>query len=183
MVRLGFLLSMVWIGCRLAGAATLEQLSLDDLVRQSSAIILAKAAQSRSIRAGAVIYTLVEVEVLEQWKGERGARREIALPGGQIGGFTQRFDGVPVLAPGREFVAFLWTGPSGRTQLLGLSQGFFDVQRDAQGSVRVHRQPTADLMFVPGTTMPAPATAIDMPLEALVAKILAATAAGGPSPQ
>lgn len=183
MVRLGFLLSMLLIGCRLVCAATLEQLSFDELVQQSSAIVLAKAGQSRSIRAGALIYTLVDVEVLQQWKGERVARREIALPGGQIGGFSQRFDGVPVLTPGREFVAFLWTGPSGRTQLLGLSQGFFDVQRDAQGGIRVHRQPTADLIFVPGTSTPAPATAIDMPLEALVAKVLSLTAVGGPAPQ
>ena len=183
MVRLGCLLSIVLIGCRLVCAATLEQLSLAEMVRQSSAIVLAKAAQSRSIRAGALIYTLVEVEVLEQWKGERVARREIALPGGRIGGFSQRFDGVPVLAPDQEFVAFLWTGPSGRTQLLGLSQGFFDVIRDSQGGIRIHRQPTADLMFVPGTTTPVASTAIDMPLEALVAQILSVTAAGGPAPQ
>jgi hypothetical protein len=183
MVRLGCLLSILFVGCRLVCAATLEQLSLDEMVQQSSAIVLAKAAQSRSIRAGALIYTLVEVEVLEQWKGDRVARREIALPGGQVGGFSQHFDGVPVLAPGQEFVAFLWTGPSGRTQLLGLSQGFFDVIRDSGGRIRIHRKPTADLMFAPGSTTPVPPDAIDMPLEALVAKIRSATAAGGPSPQ
>jgi hypothetical protein len=110
-------------------------------------------------------------------------RREIALPGGQIGGFSQRFDGVPVLAPGQEFVAFLWTGPSGRTQFLGLSQGFFDVTRDAQGRVLIHRKATADLMFAPESTTPVSSAAVDMPLEALVAKIHAITAAGGPSPQ
>ena len=183
MVRLGLLLSILLMGCRLVCAATLEQLSLDEMVQQSSAIVLAKAAQSRSIRAGALIFTLVEVEVLDQWKGERVERREIALPGGQFGGFSQRFDGVPILAPGQEFVAFLWTGPSGRTQLLGLSQGFFDVIRDAQGRVLIHRKPTADLMFAPESTAPVPSAAVDMPLEALMAKIRSVMAAGGPPPQ
>lgn len=182
MVRLGFLLSIL-VSCRLVCAATLEQLSLDEMVQQSSAIVLAKAGQSRSIRAGALIFTLVEVEVLDQWKGERVARREIALPGGQIGGFSQRFDGVPVLAPGHEFVAFLWTGPSGRTQFLGLSQGFFDVVRDAQGRILIHRKPTADLMFASESTTPVPSAAVDMPLDELVAKIRSLTAAGGPTQQ
>jgi hypothetical protein len=182
MVRLGCLLSILCVGCRLVCAATLEQLSLDEMVQQSSAIVWAKAGQNRSIRDGALIYTLVEVEVLDQWKGERVSRREIALPGGRIGGFSQHFDGVPVLAPGQEFVAFLWTGPSGRTQFLGLSQGFFDVIRDSAGGVRVHRKPTADLMFAPGSATPVPYGALDMPLEALVAKIRS-VAAGGPAPQ
>ncbi len=183
MVRFGCLLSIFLVGCRLIPGATLEQLSLDEMVQQSSAIVLAKAAQSHSIRAGSLIYTMVEVEVLDQWKGERVSRREIALPGGQIGGFHQRFDGVPVLRPGQEFVAFLWTGPSGRTQLMGLSQGFFDVSRDAKGHVLVHRKPTSDLMFSAGSSNPVSPAAVDMPLEDLVAQIRAALAAGGPSKQ
>lgn len=184
MVRIGFLLCILLTGRgSVCAAATLEQLSLDEMVQQSSAIVLAKAGQSRCIRAGALIYTLVEVDVLEQWKGERVSRREIALPGGQVDGFSQRFDGVPTLVPDQEFVAFLWTGPSGRTQFLGLSQGFFDVIRDAQGRILIRRKPTADLMFAPGSVTPVPPAAIEMPLEQLVAKIQSASAAGGPPPQ
>jgi len=183
MVRLGYLLSILLIGGRLVCAATLEQLSLDEMVRQSSDIVRAKAGQSHSIRDGALIYTLVEVEVLDQWKGERVSRRAIALPGGRIGGFSQQFGGVPLLVPDQEFVAFLWTGPSGRTQILGLSQGFFEVIRDAQGRIRIHRKPTADLMLAPGSAAPVLYADIEMPLEELVASIRAASAAGGPSPQ
>ncbi|HEY7616045.1 MAG TPA: hypothetical protein VH744_04520 [Terriglobales bacterium] len=183
MVRLGSLLSIPLVACALLPAATLEQLSLDDMVWQSSAIVRAKAGQSRSIRNGALIYTLVEVEVLDQWKGERVARREIALPGGRVGALRQHFGGVPLLTPGQEFVAFLWTGASGRTQILGLSQGLFDVIRDAQGRILVRRKPTGDLMLTPGSATPTPYLEIEMPLEALVAKILSATAAGGTSTQ
>jgi hypothetical protein len=180
MVRLGCLLSIFLLGCSSLWAATLEQLSLEEMVLQSSAIVRAKAAGSRSVRDGALIYTLVELEVLEQWKGDRAARLEIALPGGQVGGFSQHFGGVPVLTPGQEFVAFLWTGRSGRTQLLGLSQGFFEVSHNARGHMQVHRKPTADLMFNAESSLPVPYPAIEMPLEALAAKIRSVSAAGGP---
>lgn len=181
MVRLGCLLSILWFGCSSLRAATLEQLSLDEMVVQSTAIVRAKAAGSHSIRDGALIYTIVELDVLEQWKGEPAARCEVALPGGRVGGFSQHFGGVPVLEPGQEFVAFLWTGPSGRTQLLGLSQGFFEIARDARGQVQVHRKATADLLLNPGSAMPVPYPAIEMPLESLVAKIRSVTASGGSS--
>jgi hypothetical protein len=180
MVRLGCLLSIFWICCLSLCAATLEQLSLQQMVEQSSAIVRAKAVGSHSVRDGALIFTVVELEVLDQWKGEPGKRREVALPGGEIGGFSQHFGGVPVLEPGQEFVAFLWTGPSGRTQLLGLSQGFFDLARDARGRMQVHRKATADLMLSPGSSMPVPYPAIEMSLDALVAKIRSISAAGGP---
>ena len=180
MVRPGCLLSIFLLGCGSLWAATLEQLSLEEMVRQSSAIVRAKAAGSRSVRDGALIYTLVGLEVLEQWKGDRAVGLEVALPGGQVGGFRQHFGGVPVLTPGQEFVAFLWTGPSGRTQLLGLSQGFFEVTRDARGQAQVRRKPTADLMLNAESALPVPYPAIEMSLEALAAKIRSVSAAGGP---
>jgi hypothetical protein len=179
MVRFGCLLSIVLFACASLWAATLEQLSLEEMVLQSSAIVRARAVGSHSIRDGSLIYTIVELEVLDQWKGERVARREVALPGGQVGAFNQHFGGVPVLAPDQEFVAFLWTGPSGRTQLLGLSQGFFEVARDARGQMLVHRKPNADLMLDPRSSMPVPYPAIEMSLQALVTKIHAVSAAGG----
>ena len=111
----------------------------------------------------------------------RGAKSP--FPAARVGGFHQHFDGVPVLTADQEFVAFLWTGPSGRTQMMGLSQGFFDVSRDAKGHVLVHRKPTSDLMFAAGSSDPVSPAAIEMPLEDLVAKIRSVMAAGGPTPQ
>lgn len=179
MVRLGCLLSILLFGCGSLWAATLEQLSFEQMVLQSTAIVRAKALGSHSVRDGALIYTIVELEVLDQWKGEPAARCEVALPGGRVGGFSQQFGGVPVLEPDQEFVAFLWTGPSGRTQLLGLSQGFFEIARDTRGKLQVHRKPTADLMLNPGSAMPVPYPAIEMSLESLVAKIRSVSTSGG----
>jgi hypothetical protein len=174
---------MLLASCGLLGAAILERLTLDEMVLRSTAIVRAKALQRRSLRSGARIHTLVEIEVLEQWKGEPASKLEIVLPGGQIGGFSQHFSGVPVLEPGREFVAFLWTGPSGRTQLLGLSQGLFEVLYSTPEQTRVHRRPTSDLMLALDAAEPVAYPAIEMPLEKLVAKIHSVTASGGDSPQ
>ncbi len=42
---------------------------------------------------------------------------------------------------------FLWTGPSGRTQLTGLTQGLFDVSVDAAGEALASRGVSAELML------------------------------------
>jgi hypothetical protein len=183
MIRLGSLLCVALLGGGAVAAATLEQLSLDDMVLRSTAIVRARAGESRSVREGALIYTFVQVEVLDQWKGEVASRLEVALPGGQVDGLSQHFGGVPTLKPGQEFVGFLWTGRTGRTHLLGLSQGYFDVLRDDKGKITVHRKPTADLMLAADSATPVAYISLEMPLEVLVAKIHAVTGAGGPSPK
>jgi hypothetical protein len=155
----------------LLSAATLEQMSLDDLVQKSTSIVQGRAGSSRSIREGALFYTLHKFAVLNRWKGEPAPEVEIALPGGSIGGLQQDFGGVPQLEPGREYVVFLWKGPSGRTQITGFSQGVFEVVRGSGGSVIVRRKPNADLTLSPGTGKAVETSAIEMPLADLAARI------------
>ena len=52
-----------------AQAATLELMTLEEMVQQSTAIVRARAGQSRTERSGALLYTVTQLEVLEQWKG------------------------------------------------------------------------------------------------------------------
>lgn len=183
MLRFGFFLIALALGSGSVLGATLEQLSLDQMVLQSTAIVRAKARETRSARTGPLIYTFVSIDVIEQWKGPRVEKLEISLPGGEVGGFREHFGGVPLLSPGLEFVAFLWTGPSGRTQILGLSQGFFEVIRDRDDRVLVHRKPTSDVMLSPDTMTRVPYTDIQMPVEELAAKVAAVLAAEGTGPK
>ena len=46
--------------------------------------------------------------------------------------------GAPTLRAGREYVLFLWTSRSGLTQLMGMSQGLFSVERTTAGDARRH---------------------------------------------
>ncbi len=161
------------MGAALASAATLEQMSLDDLVEKSTAVVRGRAGGRRATQAGALIYTLTVFDVAEQWKGEPLGRTEVALPGGQVGGLSQRFGVVPELESGNEYVLFLWRGPSGRTQITGLSQGLFEVERRQNGEILVRRKPNTDLVLQPGSSTSAPNSGITMPLDQLAMQVRA----------
>ena len=152
-------------------SATLEQLSLGKMIEQSTAVVYARTGESRGVQEGRLIYTLTRLKVIDQWKGEPWHEVEVALPGGSVGGLSQRFGGVPQLEPGSEFVFFIWQGPSGRIQITGLSQGLFDVTQAPTGELRVTRKPSGDLMLAPKTGVRVQDRAIEMPLRDLVARI------------
>ena len=158
-----------------SGAATLEQMSLDDIIREATAVVRGRAGEAHSVRSGALIFTVTRFEVTEQWKGRQESQIEIWLPGGQVGSLSQTFGGVPRLPAGQDFVAFLWTGPSGRTQIIGLSQGLFSVEKRGSGEVAI-RKASADLMLEPDSFRPVQSAAIELPLGELKAQVEAAAA-------
>lgn len=127
-----------------AAAATLESLSLERLSQESTAVVRARPTSVAVDRRGPLAYTVYSLEVLEAWKGERGGL-ELSLPGGD----GLAFSGVPTLDPGKDYVLFLWTGPSGRTQLTGLAQGLFEVQ-DAEDGPRAVRGMEIESLIAPG---------------------------------
>jgi len=110
-------------------AATLEHLTLDQMASKSTAVVRARVKSSSSALRGSMVYTMVHVEVLERWKGASAGALSVAIPGGEAAGVRQTFSGAPRLAQGGEYVLFLWAGRNGLVQVIGLSQGVFEVQR------------------------------------------------------
>ena len=133
--------------CVSGGGATLERLSLSEMIEQSTSVIRGRVAGSFAAFHGPVIYTHFKVQVLERWKGEASGEVEVAIPGGLALGLRQSFAGAPGLAEGAEYVLFLWTGKGGITQVIGLSQGVFDVRRDAAGEPVVTRNASTETML------------------------------------
>lgn len=131
-------------------AATLEQLGLDEMAQKSTAIVRARVASSFTAASGPMIYTHYRVAVSEHWKGPDAAELEVVVPGGAVGHQRQSFSGAPKLNPGREYVLFLWTGRSGLTHIIGLSQGIFDVVTGADGVLQVTRAASGELMLDSG---------------------------------
>jgi len=168
--RLAAMILLVAVGS--GSAATLEQMSLDRMISESTAVVRGSAIESRAVRSGALIFTVTRFHVAEQWKGKLAAQIEIWLPGGQVGSLNQSFGGVPRLPSGQEFVAFLWTGPSGRTQIIGLSQGLFSVEKRGVEVVAV-RNASADLMLEPQSYRPVQNSAIRMPVGELKERVTA----------
>ncbi len=128
-------------------AATLEYLSLDDMAKKSTAIVRGRIQSCAGEFRGSVIFTHCKVGVTEQWKGDSQPVVDVATPGGTAKGMAQNFPGAPKLAQGEEYVLFLWTGKSGMTQLIGLSQGVFDLKPDAKGQTVAQRAATTERML------------------------------------
>lgn len=106
-------------------SATLERLSLDDMIAKSTLIVRGKVAAASAALAGPVIYTHYQVQVSERFKGQVSGTVDVQVPGGTANGLRQSFSGAPTLNAGDEFVFFLYTGRDGRTTILGLTQGLF----------------------------------------------------------
>jgi hypothetical protein len=129
-------------------ATTLEQLPLDEMTRKSTAIVRARVGGSMGVLRGADVYTMYRIEIQEILKpGLKPVPVEVAVPGGVAGGLRQMVAGAPALRIGSEYVMFLWTGRSGITQLIGLSQGLLDVTRSGAGDPVARRAPAGELML------------------------------------
>jgi hypothetical protein len=153
------------------GATTLEQLTLDDMAQKSTAIVRARVTGSYAAKRGNDIYTYFQLEVLETWKSGP-ATTEVAIPGGVVDEIRQSVAGAPELKLGQEYVLFLWTSRSGLTQVIGLSQGVFNL---AAGAV-ANRAPATELML-DGSGLPVQDRAVSMQLPDLKARVLKALGA------
>jgi len=152
MTRLRSIL-VVWLAALPLMATTLEQLSVDQMVQRSTAIVRGKVLDSSSRMFGRVICTVYRVQVTERLKGSTPTIVEVAVPGGTHQGLRLTFPGTPKPAPGTEYVFFLWQGTTGTNVILGLSQGLFDIVKSANGDVILSRGATsAD--FVDGKGLP-----------------------------
>jgi hypothetical protein len=175
------ILAMLVTSCVLPlPSATLERLSLDDMITRSTTIVRGKVAASWAAYTGSVIYTHYQIQVSEQFKGTPRDSVEVMLPGGTAKGLSQSFSGSPVLKQGDEFVFFLWTSKGGITWITGLTQGLFSLPPGDAGTDRVAtRAASAELMLDQHTSRPVKDTALTMSLSELRSRIAATLAAQG----
>jgi hypothetical protein len=135
-----------------ARATTILKLTLPDMIGKSTQIVLAKVSGSRTAFRGPAIYTYYQLQVLETLKSSGSSSGvsqtfEAAVPGGVANGIRQSVAGAPSLNVGGEYVIFLWTSPSGLTQVIGLSQGLFSVMQDASGNAVLIRPAITGLVL------------------------------------
>jgi hypothetical protein len=130
-----------------AGATTLLQMSMNDLILQSTSIVRARITGSRAAASGKDIYTYYQLNVSDILKQGAILPAEVAVPGGVYGNLRQIGIGSPKLTEGQEYVLFLWTGRSGMTQVIGLSQGMFTMTQDAAGATMLSRPAVSDQML------------------------------------
>jgi len=158
------------------GAATLEQLSLDDLIQKSTAIVQAKVVGSYADFRGAEIFTHWKLDIEQQWKGAHQA--EVLVPGGSARGYRESVPGAPQLTAGKEYVLFLWTSKSGATYLTGWGQGVFELSKDSAGKLMATRAAAAETVVEHGTWRPVRDDGVQMPLQELAGRISATLGKG-----
>lgn len=130
-------------------AATLQQLSMDQMTELATSVVRARVTGSSAAiskaSGTATIYTHYKLEVSEIWKG--APVTEVTMPGGTVNGQQQSFPGVPELRVGAEYVLFLWKSPTtGIIHTIGLTQGVFEVTKQADGAPLASRKQSGELM-------------------------------------
>ena len=144
-------------------ATTLERLSMNDMTDKCHVVVRATVLNGSSEYSNGIVVTHYQLNVLEVWKGSVSSVVDLYVRGGRAGGIRELVPGAPTLDVGSEYVVFLWNGPSGRAQIMGLSQGLFNVTKDpATNSVMLERPGAKETMVDPVTGNPVTDQAVRM---------------------
>ncbi len=155
-------------------SATLARLSLADMATESTAIVRAKVLDSYTSTSGSAIFTHYRLQVSERLKGSSG--NEVVVRGGVAGGIQQLVPGAPKFSKGDEYVFFLWAGPDGHSQVIGLTQGMFAVSPGAAADPTLTRAASRELMLDPKTGHPVKDETLVMKLSDLRRQVAGALA-------
>lgn len=153
-------------------ATTLERLSVDTMVDKSTSIVRAKVVSSQGEYRNGLIFTKYVLQVDETWKGNPARVVEVFVPGGVANGLRQTIPGAPALEQGDELVLFLWAGASGRSQIIGLSQGLFNVVKDEAGAIYLERPGAKEMMLDAITKRAVHDATIRMPLGEMKTRVI-----------
>ena len=160
-------------------AAILERLSLDELTHQSTAIVRARVVGSYAEFRGSMIYTHWKLQVVDRWKGPDRSTVEVLIPGGTTRVLHQDVAGAPKLLTGKEYLLFLWTSRSGATYITGLSQGLFDLGKNATDEWVASRPASGEPMLDHATWTLVKDESVHMRYSEITAHISATLAQGG----
>jgi hypothetical protein len=141
-------IGLVFLLAALAGlptalcATTLAHLDTHALVGQSHAIVIGRVAGTRAHwnETHTRIVTDVDVDVSQSLKGAAASRVTLTQLGGEVDGVRVSVAGCAAFRPGEEALLFVWHDAHGHSQLTGLAQGKFEIERDARtGEAYVQR--------------------------------------------
>jgi hypothetical protein len=160
-------------------AATLERLSLDDMIARSHTIVRGTVASSGAMRHGSEILTHYRVQVVQRWKGPETGAVEFVVPGGKVNGVRQVCPGAPEIIEGKEYVLFLWTSRKGLTYITGLTQGLFEAPKSGGLDGLAVREASSETMLDAGTGKPVQHERLAIPFRDLHTRISTSVSRGG----
>ncbi len=163
-------LAALWLAAGPARAVTLRQLSMDELIAQSTAIVQGRVLGSYTTLNQGEVLTHVKVQVSARWKGDSADVAEIVFPGGAAGHRRQSIPGMPQLLEGQQYVLYLWTNRAGMTYVTGFQQGIFTVSAGADGQKMVQRSSTSEMML-DQAGKPVADSPVRMPLQEMLTRV------------
>src|SRR5271170_152998 len=92
--------------------STLRQLSLDDMIRQSTMIVHGTVQPANILYHGSMIFSHYLTQVTDTYKSPASAstqapsQDDFGVPGGSLNGRIQRVAGAPILSVGQDYVLF-----------------------------------------------------------------------------
>ena len=134
-------------------ATTLERLSMDQMISQSTFVVRGRIQSGAGMLSGRTIYTKYSLQVLETLKGSATPTMDVLVPGGSTNGLSQAVAGAPRLQVGAEMVLFLWKSPKGLIHVIGMQQGAFDLQKSSSGEQFISRNAISDATVLDRTTL------------------------------
>jgi len=136
-------------------AATLAQLSLEQLVDAAHVIVRAEAVSNLAVWHDGEIWTITTFRVEDNWKGRAPQQIQVWIIGGQAGRITSYVAGAPRFRPGEEAILFLEAARDREISITAWGEGTFRIRRDARtGESRV----TQDTAALPEFASPAKAS-------------------------
>lgn len=133
--RLFLGLVVAWLGMAAAFATRWVPLTIEQLSVQAGLVVHGRVSALEVGRdSGGRIFTRVELDILDVWKGTSPAGRcEWVFGGGVLGEQAATTDAQARYEMGEELVAYLVRNPAGEWVTVGMAQGCFPVRTDASG--------------------------------------------------
>ncbi|PYM13626.1 MAG: hypothetical protein DME18_08580 [Verrucomicrobia bacterium] len=153
-----FLLLLCCAGTSSLRAVQMQPLSIEQLTQKATLVVSGRVLSKSCLRdlAGR-IYTRVELQIVEIWKGSLSTNLfPVVQGGGILGDEKATVSGQVEYSVGEEVVVFLVLNPRGEGVTLGLAQGKFHVGKDARTGERLvhnlfHGEPDPDSRAVSRT--------------------------------
>jgi hypothetical protein len=123
-------------------ATTLVRMDLAALAQSAEVIVRARCVHSEIKWESESISTFDDFAVLETFKGAPPQILRVRLPGGRINHTEVRIEGVPAFSTGEETILFVEK----------TSAGDYGITSWAQGTFRIHREPTGDARLTQDTS-------------------------------
>jgi hypothetical protein len=123
-------------------AVQMVPLSIQQLTDRANLILHGRVAAATVQRdPQGRIYTRIELNVTEVWKGDSALKSFVIVQaGGVLGDEAVTVDGQEKFAIGEEVVLFLVLNARGEGVVVGLAQGKFKVTTDARGEKSAHNR-------------------------------------------